>query len=84
LLRRAPGGNSTGTTRLYTGIRTPRYVYLEYSTGERELYDLQTDPYELESKQNDPTYAAIEADLAARLALLRDCAGEACSRDFAS
>jgi N-acetylglucosamine-6-sulfatase len=84
LLERGPGGNSTGTTRLYTGIRTPRYVYLEYSTGERELYDLQTDPYELESKQNDPTYAAIEADLAARLALLRDCAGEACSRDFAS
>ncbi len=82
LLERGPGGNKTGATRLYTGIRTERYVYLEHSSGERELYDLLTDPYELESKHDDPLYAAAEADLASRLALLRDCVGLACQQDF--
>jgi N-acetylglucosamine-6-sulfatase len=82
LLERGPGGNKTGVTRLYTGIRTDRYKYVEYATGERELYDLQTDPYELDSKHDDPAYAAVEADLAGRLALLRDCAGPACQTDF--
>ena len=81
LLERGPGGNNTGTTRLYTGIRTPRFAYVEYANGERELYDLQTDPYELESKQSDPAYAGVEADLAARLAKLRDCAGVGCWTD---
>src|SRR5258708_7022882 len=41
LLERGPGGNNTGATRLYTGIRTERYAYIEYASGERELYDLQ-------------------------------------------
>jgi arylsulfatase A-like enzyme len=82
LLERGPGGNNTGTLRLYTGIRTQRYVYIEYSNGEKELYDLQTDPFELESKQDDPAYAAVEADLAQRLARLRDCAGPSCQEDF--
>jgi N-acetylglucosamine-6-sulfatase len=82
LLERGPGGNSTGATRLYTGLRTQRYVYLEYASGERELYDLQTDPFELESKHDDPAYAAVETELAQRLALLRDCAGLACQQDF--
>ena len=31
----------------YHGVRTQRYLYVEYATGERELYDLRTDPYEL-------------------------------------
>jgi N-acetylglucosamine-6-sulfatase len=82
LLERGPGGNSTGATRLYTGVRTQRYVYLEYSSGERELYDLQLDPFQLESKHDDPAYASVQADLAARLALLRDCVGLACQQDF--
>src|SRR6476620_3065053 len=29
----------------YKAIRTPRYVYVEYNDGEREMYDLQNDPY---------------------------------------
>jgi arylsulfatase A-like enzyme len=82
LLERGPGGNNTGTTRLYTGIRTQRYVYIEHSSGERELYDLQTDPYELESKHADPAYAGIEAELGQRLAQLRDCTGLACQPDY--
>jgi arylsulfatase A-like enzyme len=82
LLERGPGGNNTGTTRLYTGIRTDRFVYIEYASGERELYDLQADPFQLESKHADPAYASVQADLAARLARLRDCVGVACQLDF--
>lgn len=82
LLERGPGANNPPGVRLYTGIRTDRYVYVEYLTGEKELYDLQTDPWELESKDADPAYAAVEADLAQRLARLRDCAGPTCWQDF--
>lgn len=31
----------------YFGLRTTRYKYIEYATGERELYDLVNDPHEL-------------------------------------
>jgi N-acetylglucosamine-6-sulfatase len=33
----------------YCGVRTARWKYVYYQTGERELYDLTTDPYELQS-----------------------------------
>ena len=40
------------------GLRTGRYAYFRYSTGEGELYDLATDPLELRSRYDDPAYAA--------------------------
>ena len=43
-----------------------------------ELYDLKTDPYELQSRHADPAYAAPRAALAASLAALRSCTGPAC------
>jgi arylsulfatase A-like enzyme len=79
LLERGPGAGLTGL-RLYTALRTPRYVYAEHATGERELYDLAADPYELASRHEDPEYAAIREVLAARLAKLRDCVGAACAQ----
>jgi arylsulfatase A-like enzyme len=77
LLERGPGGGPQGT-RLYTALRTESMVYAEYSTGEHELYDLSRDPDELQSLQADPAYTSIQAKLAARLALLRNCAGPGC------
>jgi arylsulfatase A-like enzyme len=61
----------------YHGVRTDRYLYVEYVTGEKELYDLQADPYELDnlSKSADP---ALLAELAARLAALKACSGHSC------
>ena len=32
-------------------------MYAEHNTGEKELYDLQKDPFELQSRHNDPAYA---------------------------
>ena len=44
LLRRAQGAGD----RKYWGLRTLRWKYVQYpKTGERELYDLRRDPYEL-------------------------------------
>jgi N-acetylglucosamine-6-sulfatase len=48
------------------------------STGEKELYDLLKDPFELQSRQNAPAYASVKSLLAARLDQLRDCAGSDC------
>jgi arylsulfatase A-like enzyme len=59
----------------YAAIRTERYKYVEYSDGERELYDLLHDPFEKTNEINSPHYAGVVATLAARLARLRTCAG---------
>jgi hypothetical protein len=53
-------------------------MYAEYATGERELYDLNRDPFELESRHEDPAYAGVRNKLAGRLDALRTCAGASC------
>ena len=63
----------------YAAVRTTRYVYVEHTTGERELYDLVRDPHQLESRHADPAFDTIRADLARRLAKLRRCAGSNCA-----
>jgi N-acetylglucosamine-6-sulfatase len=78
LIERGPGAGYLGA-RQYTGIHTPRYVYIEYRNGERELYDLARDPDQLRSLHTDPAYSAVQAELARRLAALRDCAGASCA-----
>jgi N-acetylglucosamine-6-sulfatase len=57
----------------YDAIRTARYSYVAYATGERELYDLNTDPTEL-TNIYDPD-SPIVSDLHARLNALKSCAG---------
>jgi N-acetylglucosamine-6-sulfatase len=65
--------------RPYKGVRTDRYTYVVYTeTGEQELYDLGTDPYELHNVVNDPAYSTIKARLAAKLAKLDRCKGYSC------
>ena len=41
--------------------------WIEYRTGERELYDLTRDPHELENRAGDPRYADEQDRLARRL-----------------
>ncbi len=64
----------------YSAIRTGRYKYVEYGTGERELYDLRYDPHEERSLHDSPPSADVRRGLAAKLARLRDCSGATCRR----
>ena len=52
----------------YTSIRTQRYRYERVDdTGDEGLYDLKLDPWELQSRHDDPRYARIKAILAGGL-----------------
>jgi N-acetylglucosamine-6-sulfatase len=62
----------------YDALRSDRYLYVRYVTGERELYDLERDPHQLRSVHDDPAYARVEAALGRRLRALGDCAGRGC------
>jgi arylsulfatase A-like enzyme len=55
----------------FFGIRTLDYKYIEYGTGERELYDLILDPDEMQNVADTPAYASVQASLAARLQILK-------------
>jgi arylsulfatase A-like enzyme len=58
-------------------IRTQRYLYVEYDNNERELYDLEEDPYELHNRYEDADQDVLRR-LEDRLDALRGCAGAAC------
>jgi arylsulfatase A-like enzyme len=51
----------------FTAVRTDRWKYVAYSTGERELYSLQSDPDELRNLANDLRYGELMRRLASRL-----------------
>jgi N-acetylglucosamine-6-sulfatase len=65
----------------YQSIRTERYRYDRYTTGDEQLYDLRLDPWELQSRHTDPRYARIKAILAGGLARLSACTGKGCRVD---
>ena len=62
----------------YRGVRTDRYLYNEYETGEHELYDLRNDPFELQNQFGNPVYAPVQGALQRLLAGLVNCAGRSC------
>jgi N-acetylglucosamine-6-sulfatase len=66
-------------TAVFNGMRTPDSVYVEYGTGERELYDLLADPFQLDNmiRDADPAFVALMAE---RLTALASCAADACRR----
>jgi N-acetylglucosamine-6-sulfatase len=65
----------------YEGIRTesaggaPKRKYIEYAGGAKELYNLDTDPYE---RTNIYKPSAPPSDLVSRLQALESCAGNGC------
>jgi arylsulfatase A-like enzyme len=72
-------GVGTGRTKpSYQAVRDPRWLYVEYATGDRELYDLQKDPFQLTSRHAGAALAPVRTDLARRLARLRSCSGASC------
>lgn len=70
---------ANGSKPGYQAVRTREHLYVEYETGERELYDLIGDPYQQENYYDTADPARI-SELERKLDALRDCAGDACRR----
>jgi arylsulfatase A-like enzyme len=63
---------ASGNPRTYEAMRTSQFLYVEYADGEREFYDLRTDPFELDNQAGrlDP---ATLAQLHLALAGIENC-----------
>ena len=72
------GGDDVPTEDWYHGVRTSRYKYIEYNTGEVEFYDLRVDPDEMTSLTGDPAHDATQSNLARLLTRMENCAGAGC------
>jgi N-acetylglucosamine-6-sulfatase len=71
LLERLP------TQRGYQAIRTGTHKYVEYNNGEKELYDLEADPYELDNVYESAAPSLLK-DLKVKLEALKSCSEEGC------
>src|SRR5207342_1992203 len=64
----------------YEGIRLGPYKYIAWPDGEKELYDLEKDPYELNNLVRKPNYFPVRNFLHLELTQrLEDCVGRGCS-----
>jgi arylsulfatase A-like enzyme len=61
----------------FAAVRTETHKYVEYDNGDVELYDLEADPYELDSIHESADPAVVE-DLKAKLEALKSCSEEGC------
>jgi N-acetylglucosamine-6-sulfatase len=55
----------------YAAVHTGRYVYVETEGDRSELYDLMSDPHQLQNYIDNPAYARVVSDLKPRLQRLR-------------
>jgi N-acetylglucosamine-6-sulfatase len=62
----------------YKAVRTSRWLYVNYESGERELYDLQSDPEQLHSLHADVRYREVGEALERVLTRLATCTGADC------
>ncbi len=61
----------------FHALRSEQWLYVEYINREVELYNLQTDPYEMNNVASS-TNPAILAQLHAQLDAMKHCTGESC------
>jgi arylsulfatase A-like enzyme len=71
LLLQYQGPFATGESPTFWAVRTDRWKYVELNTGEKELYDLVNDRYELVNVADNPGNASVMSSLAAELSRLR-------------
>jgi arylsulfatase A-like enzyme len=66
-----------GQSPNFKAVRTGTHKYVEYDNGDVELYDLEADPYEMESIHESADPSLLE-DLKAKLDALKSCSEEGC------
>ena len=80
--RRAQGDGASASIvappKDYEGIRLGPYKYIEWPDGEKELYDITKDPYELNNVVRVANLSPIRAFLHAQLIRLESCVGRTC------
>ena len=62
----------------YDAVRTPRYLYVKYADGERELYDVRADPEEIHNLAGASVEHSVETLLDRQLEELRHCEADGC------
>jgi arylsulfatase A-like enzyme len=73
----ADDGDEAGPAYGFHALRTDQYAYVEWLSGDRELYDLLADPAELHNlyRESDPDFISILQD---RVNQLANCKGAQC------
>lgn len=64
----------------FSAIRDSGFLYVGWETGEKELYNLSTDPSEISSLHTDPAYAQKLIDMQLLLDQLSMCVGAGCAQ----
>jgi N-acetylglucosamine-6-sulfatase len=77
---RNPGASASivAPPKNYYGIRVGPYKYIEWPDGEKELYDLIKDPYELNNRVRSANYRPVRGYLHKELLRLETCDGKTC------
>jgi N-acetylglucosamine-6-sulfatase len=83
--RRPAGGNGPkahasilAPPKDYEGIRLGPFKYIAWPDREKELYDINTDPNELNNIARDPNYFPVRNFLHRQLRRMEDCVGREC------
>ena len=62
----------------FHAVQTERWLYVQRRHDRSELYDLRSDPDELDNLARDPSYAAVVGHLDDAVRRLKDCSGHDC------
>jgi arylsulfatase A-like enzyme len=74
----AAGTSNRGSTVNYTGVRVGPYKYIEYESGEWELYDLRRDPAEMNNKALLRSWTRVRLYMRSVLRDMRGCRAAEC------
>ncbi len=64
----------------YRGVRDERYQYVEYGSGDRELYFMVSDTAQVNNRIDDPKLAGVQSRMQEQLRKQQTCRGVGCSQ----
>jgi N-acetylglucosamine-6-sulfatase len=71
-------GGTNARVPTHKSVHTEDHILIDNNTGEKELYDLNADPYQLQSISRTANSEQLYSTLESRLNALRACSAEAC------